>query len=106
MAFAAPGDVCRGASNQDLTSSAASFRTEIDDMVGGLNNVEIVLDDDDGMAGIDQTVQAVEEFLSIGEMEARGRFVEDVDDVASALQFAQQRGQLNALGLTSGERRR
>ena len=44
-----------------------------------LDDVEVVLDDDDRVAGIDQPVPHVEQALDVGKVQAGGRLVEDVD---------------------------
>jgi hypothetical protein len=46
-----------GPSATTLTPACAAFRPEIDDPVSGLDDVEVVLDDDDGIAVIAQAVQ-------------------------------------------------
>ena len=51
------GHVCRRTGDHDLATADAAFRTEVDDPVGGLDDVEVVLDDDDGVAVITQPVQ-------------------------------------------------
>ena len=59
MALTALNDVRRCTRDQDLAASAASLGTKIDDVVGSFYHFEVILDDDDGMAGVDQAVQAV-----------------------------------------------
>jgi len=39
----------------------------------------VVLDDDDRLAGVDEPVEQAEQLLDVGEVEAGGRLVEDVD---------------------------
>jgi len=39
----------------------------------------VVLDDDDRLAGVDEPVKQAEQLLDVGEVQARGRLVEDVD---------------------------
>ena len=51
------GHFCRGAGDHDLATADAAFRTEVDDPVSGLDDVEVVLDDDDGVAVVAQPVQ-------------------------------------------------
>jgi len=51
------GHFCRGAGDHDLTTTDAAFRAEVDDPVGGLDDVEVVFDDDDGVAMIAQPMQ-------------------------------------------------
>ena len=62
--FAGPGgfalgDLFGGAGGGDLAAGGAGFGAEVDDPVGALDDVEVVLDDDEGVALIDE---ALEEF--------------------------------------------
>ena len=57
-------------------------RAEVDDPVGGLDHVEVVLDHDHGVPGVDQAVEDVEQPLDVSEVEAGGGLVEDVKGVA------------------------
>ena len=101
-----PGDhVFRRALRDDLAAADAGLRAEVDDPVGRLDDVEIVLDDDDRVAEIDQAVQHVEQLADVVEVQAGRRFVEQVERLAGAGpgQFG---GELHALGLAAGQRRR
>ena len=48
-------------------------------MVGGLDDVEVVFDDEHRVAGIDQALQHDEQLPHILEVQARRRLVEDVE---------------------------
>jgi hypothetical protein len=52
------------------------FRTQIDDPVGGLDHVQIVLDHHHRVAQVDQPRQDVQQFCQILEVQARCRFVQ------------------------------
>ena len=58
------------------------FRAQINDPVRGFDDVQVVLDDDDGVAPIPQLVQYLEQLLDIVEVQPRGRFVQDVEGLA------------------------
>jgi hypothetical protein len=60
----------------------------------------VVLDDDDRLAGVDEPVEQPEQLLHIGQVQAGGRLVEDVD----AALVAHLGGQLEPLALAAGER--
>ena len=64
-----------------------------------------MFDDDDGVALVDEGVEDFEEFADVLEVQARGRFVEDVERLAggAAGEFL---GELDALRLAAAERRR
>ena len=46
-----------GADRDDFAACVAGFGTEIDDPIGGLDHLEIVLDHHDGMTAIDQPLE-------------------------------------------------
>src|SRR5688572_12708451 len=62
--------------------AVATLRTQVDDPVGRLDHFQIVLDDHDRVASIDQPVQDVEEQAHVLKMQPRGRLVEDVEGLA------------------------
>src|SRR2546425_8881969 len=63
----------------DLAAGLAALGTKVDHPVRGLDDVEVVLDDDNGVAGVDEAMEYLEEALDIREMQPRGRLVEDVE---------------------------
>src|SRR5713226_5828495 len=86
-------------------------RSQIDHPIGAFDDVEVVLDYDDRVAGIHQPVEHATEHAHVVEMEARRGLVEDVQLPlpAAAPAAAGQRElarNLETLGLTAGERRR
>jgi hypothetical protein len=58
------------------------------------------------MAGIDQSVQALQEPINVGEVQPRRRLIEDVQVVFAALELAEFAGEFDALGFAAGEDRR
>ena len=60
----------------------------------------VVLDDDDRLAGVDEPVEQAEQLLDVGEVEAGGRLVEDVD----AALLGHVGGQLEPPPLAAGQR--
>ena len=70
-----------------------------------LDHVEVVLDDDDRIALVDEAVEHVEQLADVFEVQAGGGLVEDVDGAAGGplLQLGRQ---LDALRLTAGQCRR
>src|SRR5260370_42491513 len=55
-----PGDELWRALGDDAPATPAAFGAEVDDPVGLLNDVEMELDDEPGVAEIDQALQTVE----------------------------------------------
>src|SRR5262245_7717630 len=65
----------RRSRGDDLATALATLGAEVDHPVGGLDDVEVVLDDDDGVAAGDEAAEHLEELLHVGEVEARRRLV-------------------------------
>ena len=66
----------------------------------------MVLDHHDRVARVHQAVQAVQQPLNVGQVQAGGRLVQDIEVVAAALDLAQLVRQLDPLRLAAGERGR
>jgi hypothetical protein len=54
-------------------------------VVGGLDHVQVVLDDDHRVPGLHQPVQAVQQLLDVGQVQARRRLVQDVNGMPPRL---------------------
>src|SRR5437660_6039019 len=76
----------------------SAFGTEVDDPVGDLDHVEVVLDHDHRVAGVHESLEYLEQSLDIGEVQARGRLVEDVQGPPGR-DLAELGRELHALGL-------
>src|SRR6476620_5169471 len=105
VAVGVSGDVLGRARRDHGAAAGPALGTHVDDPVRRLDHVEVVLDDDDRIAFVDKAVENGEQLADVLEMQAGGRLVEDVDGAAGGplLQLA---GQLDALRLTAGQRRR
>ena len=66
----------------DPAAAVAALGAEVDDPVGRLDDVEVVLDHEHGVAGVDQPLQHAEQPAHVLEVEAGGGLVEDVDACA------------------------
>lgn len=64
------------------TATVAAVRTEVDDVVGNFDDVEIVLDDEDGVALLDEAVENGDEFCNVVGVKSGGGFVKDIDGFA------------------------
>src|SRR5215211_3584323 len=97
----AGGDEVGGcAVEDDPAAVVAGAGAEVDDPVGVRHDRQVVLDDDDRLAGVDEPVEQAEQLLDVGEVEAAGRLVEDVD----AALLGHPGGQLEPLSLAAGQR--
>ena len=77
----APGDSFRRAGHDDFSAAVAAFGAEVDYVIGALYDVHIMLDDDDGVASVDEAVEDGQELADVVEVEAGGGLVEDVEGV-------------------------
>src|SRR5712691_4890314 len=94
-------EVGGGALEDDPAAVVAGAGAKVDDPVGVRHDPLVMLDDDDRLAGVDEPVEQAEQLLDIGEVEASGRLVEEVD----AALLGHVGGQLEPLPLTAGQRR-
>src|SRR5438128_1182846 len=77
----ARGNVLRRSRRDYFTARMAALWPEVDDMVGRLDHVEVMLDHEHRVSRVHETIQALEQPDDIGEMEAGGWLVEDVQRV-------------------------
>src|SRR3954466_14833668 len=78
MARRARGDLLPRTLGDDVAAAFTAFGPEVDEPVRSLDDVEVVLDHHDRVAGIAQAMHNAEEELDVVEMQARGGLVEDV----------------------------
>ena len=97
-------DHLRRALRDDLAPADTRLGAEIDDPVGALDHVNVVLDDDDGVAEIDEALQDFEQLPHIVEVQPRRRLVEQVQGLAGA-GAGEFRSEFNPLRLAAGHRR-
>ena len=50
-------DLLGSAGADDCSAAAAAFRTEVDDIVGRLYHIEVMLDDEDGIPAVRELLQ-------------------------------------------------
>src|SRR5579871_2504351 len=97
-------DLLRSALRNYQAPVAPAFRPQVDHIVRGLNDIQVVFDDEDRVAGVYQPIQAIEEALNIGQMQAGGRLVQNVEDAPAPFDLAEFVRQFHALRFSSGER--
>ena len=105
MALRGRGHLLGRPLGDDPAAVLAPLGPEVEDPVGRLHHVEIVLDDDDRVPLVLEPVQDFQQLLDVVEVEPGGRLVEDVEGLAGAL-LDQLARQLDPLGLAAGERGR
>ena len=85
----------RAGTNQ-LAAAIATFRADINDPVGGLDDIKVMFDHDNRVALIDQGMKNLEQFADIVEMKACGRLIKDIDG-STRRTFGKLLGKLYAL---------
>ena len=99
------GDLFGSALRDDTASVAASRRAHVEEVVHGLEHIEVVLDDDDRIASLGQSLEHVQQHSDVLRMQSRGRLIEDVQG-ASCLLARELGGQLDPLVLSAAESQR
>src|SRR5699024_7585704 len=84
------------------TAAVASLGAQINDMVGGLDDVQIVFNDHHRVAQVHQPLEHVNEFMHVGGVETGGGLVQNIDGGAGG-GLGELGGQLDPLGLAAGE---
>ena len=79
-----------------MPASGAALRPEIDHPVGGLYHVEVVLDDDDRVAVIAQSMEHAQQEVYVVKVQTGRRLVEDVER-ASGVALRKLERKLDAL---------
>ena len=92
-------EVCGGAFEDEPAAVVAGAGAEVDDPVGVRHDRLVVLDDDDRLAGVDEAVEQAEQVLDVGQVQAGGGLVEDVDVAL----LGHLGGQLEPLPLAAGQ---
>ena len=77
-------DLLRVALRDDAPTACAAFGAQVDDPVGLGDHVEVVLDHDDRVAGIDEPVQHAHQLLDVGHVQTDRRFIEHVERALGA----------------------
>ena len=95
-------DVFGGSRDDDHTTAGSPFRTHVDDPVGSLDHIQIVLNDQHGVAIVDEAMQNFQQLLDIHKVETRRGFIQQVDRAAGRA-FAQLASQFYPLRFTARE---
>ena len=96
------GNFFRGALCDNLTAAGTSFGAKVNDVVGAFDNVEIVLNNDHRVSGINQTIQHFYQLMHIGNMQAGSRLVQNINGL-SCFTLGKLQRQLHALRFTAGK---
>ncbi len=108
MRVGALHDLLRRALRDDHAALLAALGTEIDDPVGRAHHVEVVLDDDQRIARVEQPAESSEQLRDIVEVQAGCRLVEKKQVPGACFPVSlpgQVASELQSLGLATGQRR-
>ena len=103
MGLLATAHLLRRTRHQNTATTSAPFRAQINDPVRGFDDVQVVLDDDDGVAPIPQLVQYLEQLLDIVEVQPGGRLIQNIEGLAG-VPLGELPRQLDPLRLAARER--
>jgi hypothetical protein len=104
------GDFFGGAPGDNLAAVGAGFGAEVKDVVSFGSQVHVVLDDDDGVAFVDESMQDIGEFCDVLLVKADGRLFNEVEigvggsDIRNfGPSFGERGDQLETLGFATAE---
>src|SRR6202012_2049405 len=92
-----------GAGCQQLAPILASAGAKIHQVVGGAQDIRVVLDDQDGVTQVAQVLEDADQLGRVSRVQADRGLVEHVECTDELR--AERRGELDALRLATGERR-
>ena len=95
-------DLLRSSGRNDLAAFIAAFGAEVDDPVRAFDDFQVVLDDDDAVAFLNEAVEDFDEKRDIVEVQACRRLVEDQERLLAGL-ADEVVDELEALGFAAGE---
>ncbi len=76
------GDLFGGAAGHDKAPLIPPFGSQVDDPIGGLDHLKVVLDHHHGVAGIREAMEDLEELPNVVEVQPRRRLVEHIEGPA------------------------
>ena len=96
----APGDFLRRAGTDDLAAAASAFGSQVDKVVGSLDDVQIVLNDEHRVTHLHQPLEHFYQAVYVGGVQAGGGLIQNIDGAAGGT-LGQLRGQLDPLSLAA-----
>ena len=89
-------DLLRRAADDDPATAVAAVRAKVNDMVRNFNNVEVVFNDEHGIARVHEPGEHFGQLVHVAGVQAGGRFVQDINR-ASRRTLGQLGGELDPL---------
>jgi len=78
-------DRLRRSRRDDFPAGVAAFRPKIDDVVGCLDHIQVMLNQEHRVSGVDEPVQGLEQPFHVGQVQAGRRLVENINGVFRSL---------------------
>ena len=78
-------DFLRRAASDNVTAFITALRSQINDIVGRFNDIQVVFDDNHGIAEFDKPVENSQQFLNVIGMQSGRRLVQNVNRFTGAL---------------------
>ena len=85
-----------------MSTLVATVGTKVDDVVGTLNDIEVMFNDQYTMSTVNKRVESVKQTLDVVEMQTRCRLVKD-EECWFLLFLSDEVGKFYALVFTAGE---
>ena len=82
MGFLNTGHIFRCTRSHNLATAITTFGAKVNNPVGGLDNIQVVLNNHYGIAMIPQAMQDIQQLLDIVEVQARGGFIQNIQGFA------------------------
>ncbi len=70
----------RSAFRHDESSAHTAFRSQIDHIIGALDHIHVVFDNDHRMTFVNQRIERAEKYANVIKMQPCCRLVEDIQD--------------------------
>ena len=80
--FFTPGYLFGSSFGNNASAAVSAFGSHIDDIVGTLYNIQIVLYNNNRVSAVGKSVEDLDEFMYIRKMESRSRLVKDVNSLS------------------------
>ena len=94
--------VLRGSGGYHAPTVSPALWSHVDDPVGALDDLQVMLDHDDGVSCIDEAVEHLDKSADVVQMKAGGRLIENVEPALSfAARACELAGDLEPLGLSA-----
>ncbi len=69
---------------RSLFHRGTAFRFHVDDIIGSLYNIQIMLDNNYGISTVTKSAKNIHQTMNIGEMKSGRRFIQNVDRLSGS----------------------